>query len=43
MALAEWAGGPAQVLLMRDVTERAEAERALQVHVDELEGLQIVP
>lgn len=35
--LSAWADGPAQMLLLRDVTERAKTERALQVHIDELE------
>lgn len=37
-AQVDWNGGLARMLLLRDVTDRAKAERALQVHVDELEA-----
>ncbi len=37
-APTNWPGGPSQMLLLRDVTERHQAERALQVNIDELEA-----
>jgi signal transduction histidine kinase len=33
-----WSGGACQILLLRDVTKRHQEERALQVHIDELEA-----
>jgi signal transduction histidine kinase len=37
-SLTDWQGGACTMLLMRDVSERHEAERALQRHIDELEA-----
>jgi len=37
-ASTNWAGEPARMLFLRDVTERHQAERALQVYIDELES-----
>jgi len=37
-APVNWAGEGSRMLLLRDVTERREAERALQINIDELEA-----
>ena len=34
----DWNGAPAMLFIVRDVTERRQTERALMVHIEELEG-----